>query len=108
MVIGVPSIRGETGETAIERVATSLTIVNVADLLAEYQLLSPAFVTVIEQVPEAFWAVTVSPRVPLRTQLGSVEENVKAPVPEPPLATSGVGTLKTIFAPLKVGAVAEP
>jgi hypothetical protein len=54
MVIGVPSIRGETGETAIEIEETSFTSVNVADLLAEYQLSSPAFVTVIEQVPDAF------------------------------------------------------
>jgi hypothetical protein len=45
-----------------------LVIVKVAALLAAYQLLSPAFVTVIEQVPEDFCAVTVSPLVPLSTQ----------------------------------------
>lgn len=88
-----PSSRGEDGESAIERVETCFVIVNVADLLAEYQFASPALVTVIEHVPEAFCAVTVSPRVPLNTQSGEEEVNVNPPVPDPPLAVRAVGTL---------------
>lgn len=71
-------------------------------------MLSPAFVTVIEHVPDAFCAVTVSPRLPLSTQLGSDEAKVNAPVPEPPLATSAVGTLYTIFEAVKVGTAPVP
>jgi hypothetical protein len=85
-----------------------LVIVKVAALLAAYQLLSPAFVTVIEQVPEDFCAVTVSPLVPLSTQSELDEEKVSAPVPEPPLAVSAVGTLYTKFAFVNVGVAPVP
>jgi hypothetical protein len=82
--------------------------VNVTEVLDAYQLLSPAFCAVIEQVPEDFCAVTVSPRVPDRTQSLLLVVYVMAPVPLPPEAVSAVETPKGMFAPEKVGPVPTP
>ena len=60
------------------------------------------------QVPLAFWAVTVSPRDPDKTQSVLLVENVRAPVPVPPDAVSAVATPKTRLPPENVGAVPVP
>jgi hypothetical protein len=68
IVIAVPASRGDEGDAAIDTVEICFVIVKVAEVLDEYQLESPAFCAVIEQVPLDFCAVTVSPRVPESTQ----------------------------------------
>ena len=80
-VMLVPSSFGEEGEAVNETVESCFVIVNVADLLEAYQLSSPAFC-----------AVTVSPRVPDRTQSLLLVVKVSAPMPLPPEAVSAVGT----------------
>jgi hypothetical protein len=91
-VMLVPSSFGEEGEAVNETVESCFVIVNVADLLEAYQLSSPAFCAIITHVPLAFCAVTVSPRVPDRTQSLLLVVKVSAPMPLPPEAVSAVGT----------------
>ena len=91
-VIELPSSLGDEGAAVNETVESCLVIVKVADLLEAYQLTSPAFCAIIAHVPLAFCAVTVSPRVPDRTQSLLLVVNVSAPVPLPPEAVSAVGT----------------
>jgi hypothetical protein len=91
-VILVPSSFGEEGAAVNETVEICFVIVKVTDLLEAYQLASPAFCATIAQVPLAFCAVTVSPRVPDKTQSLLLVVNVRAPVPLPPEAVSAVGT----------------
>ena len=92
IVIVVPASRGDDGETLIDSVEACLVIVKLADLLAEYQFASPAFCATIVHVPEDFWAVTVSPRVPESTQSALLVEKVMAPFPVPPEAVKAVAT----------------
>jgi hypothetical protein len=53
-VIELPSSLGDEGDAVNETVDTSFVIVKVADLLAAYELSSPAFCAMIAHVPLAF------------------------------------------------------